>query len=93
MKFFNRFLLAPGPTPLPEEVRLEAVKDIYHHKHPKAKKVFQKVTEDLKWLIGTKHNVYQLASSGTGAMEAAMQNLVSPGDKVIVINAGNFGGR
>lgn len=93
MKFFNRFLLAPGPTPLPEEVRLEAVKDIYHHKHPKAKKVFQKVTEDLKWLIGTKHNVYQLASSGTGAMEAAMQNLVNPGDKVIVINAGNFGGR
>ncbi len=93
MKLLNKFLLAPGPTPLPEEVRLEGARDITHHKTPAAKQMFVKCTEDLKWLTGTKHDMYILASSGTGAMEAAMQNLVNPLDKIIVINAGNFGGR
>ena len=93
MKTLYKFLLAPGPTPLPEEVRLEGAREITHHKHPVAKKMFRKVTDDMKWLLGTKYDSYLLASSGSGAMETAVQNLINTGDKVIIINAGNFGGR
>lgn len=91
--FMKQFLLAPGPTPLPEEVRVEGARDITYHRSPAGKKMVVQCMEDLKYLLGTKNDVFLLGSSGSGAMECCMQNLVSPGDKVIVLNAGNFGNR
>lgn len=87
------YLLAPGPTPVPAEVRQAGALPIYHHRTPKFSKVIREVSEGLKYLFCTKNEVYTLTSSGTGAMEAAVVNLLSPGDKAIVAEAGKFGER
>ena len=86
-------LLTPGPTPLPEQVRLALAKDAVHHRERNFSALLLKVEEQLKVLFGTQEPVLPLASSGTGAMTAAVDSLFSPGDKVIVINAGKFGER
>jgi len=87
------YLLSPGPTPVPENVLAAAAEPIIHHRTPEFSKIFMEVTEGLKYVFGTKEDVYILTSSGTGAMEAAVVNTLSPGDKVITINAGKFGER
>lgn len=92
-KMYKKLLLAPGPTPLPQEVKIEGAKDIVHHRHPDSKKALGVCMDNFKWLLGTTNDVFLLASSGSGAMESAVQNIVNPGDKVIVVNAGNFGTR
>jgi aspartate aminotransferase-like enzyme len=66
---------------------------LIHHRTPQYNKIFLEVREGLKILFGTKNDVLVLASSGTGAMEAAVSNLFSPGEKVLVINGGKFGER
>ncbi len=66
---------------------------IIHHRTPKFSKIFTEVRQGLKDLFGTKNDVLMLASSGTGAMEAAVSNLFSPGEKVLVVNGGKFGER
>ena len=86
-------LLTPGPTPLPEQVRLALAKDAVHHREHAFSDLLLKVEEQLKVLFGTSEPVLPLASSGTGAMTAAVDSLFAPGDKVIVINAGKFGER
>ena len=92
-KMYKKLLLAPGPTPLPPEVKLEGAKDIEHHRNPVSKKAIVECMDGFRWLLGTKSDVHILASSGSGAMEAAFQNTINQGDKVIIINAGNFGTR
>jgi len=87
------YLLSPGPTPVPEKVLAAASEPVLHHRTPEFSEVFLEVSEDLKYVFQTKNNVYILASSGTGAMEAAVVNTLSPGDKVITINGGKFGER
>ncbi len=87
------YLLSPGPTPLPEDVLSIAAEPIIHHRTPEFSKIFMEVTEGLKYVFGTKEDVYIFTSSGTGAMEGAVVNLFSPGDKVLTINAGKFGER
>jgi len=87
------YLLAPGPTPVPAEVLQAGALPIYHHRTPKFSKIVHDVSEDLKYLFQTKNDVYTLTSSGTGAMETAVVNLLSPGDKAIVIEGGKFGER
>ncbi len=87
------FLIAPGPTPVPNEVLLEMAKPIYHHRTPKFSELFYETIQLLKYLYQTSHDVFILASSGTGAMEASITNTLSPGDKVIVIRGGKFGER
>ncbi len=87
------YLLTPGPTPIPNEVVRAMAETMIHHRTPQFSKVFAEVREGLKSLFGTKNDVLVLASSGTGAMEAAVSNLFSPGDKVLVINGGKFGER
>ncbi|MGQ9801588.1 MAG: pyridoxal-phosphate-dependent aminotransferase family protein [Candidatus Saccharicenans sp.] len=87
------YLLSPGPTPVPETVLSVAAEPIIHHRTPEFSKIFMEVTEGLKYVFGTKENVYILAASGTGAMETAVINTLSPGDKVITINGGKFGER
>ena len=64
-----------------------------HHRTPEFRALFLKVLAQLKVFVGTKNDVIILACSGTGAMEAAVSNLTSPGDKVLVLTAGKFGER
>jgi len=87
------YLLSPGPTPVPETVLSAAAEPIIHHRTPEFSKIFMEVSEGLKYVFGTKEDVYILTSSGTGAMEAAVINLLSPGDKALTINGGKFGER
>jgi aspartate aminotransferase-like enzyme len=87
------YLLSPGPTPVPENVLAAAAEPIIHHRTPEFSKIFMDVSEGLKYVFGTKEEVYILTSSGTGAMEASVVNTLSPGDKALTINAGKFGER
>jgi aspartate aminotransferase-like enzyme len=87
------YLLSPGPTPVPEQVLSAAAEPIIHHRTPEFSAIFMETTEGLKDVFGTKEDVYILTSSGTGAMEAAVGNVLSPGDKALTINAGKFGER
>lgn len=87
------YLLSPGPTPVPENVLAAAAEPIIHHRTPEFSKIFMDVTEGLKYVFGTKEDVFILTSSGTGAMEAAVVNVLSPGDRALTINAGKFGER
>lgn len=89
----KHYLLSPGPTPVPNEVELAMAATMIHHRTPQFNKVFEEARRGLRKLFGTKNDVLILASSGTGAMEAAVANLFSPGDKVLVINGGKFGER
>ncbi len=89
----KQYLLSPGPTPIPNEVALAMSETMIHHRTPQFNQVFNEAREGLKRLFGTKNDVLMLASSGTGAMEASVVNLFSPGDKVLVINGGKFGER
>ena len=89
----KQYLLSPGPTPIPNEVALAMAETMIHHRTPQFAKIFLEVREGLKQLFGTKNDVLVLASSGTGAMEAAVANLFSAGDKVLVVNGGKFGER
>ena len=87
------YLFAPGPTPIPPEVLLAMAHPIIHHRTPQFQKLFRGVLEDLKYVFQTQRPVLVLASSGTGAMEAAASNLLSPGEEVITIRGGKFGER
>jgi aspartate aminotransferase-like enzyme len=87
------YLLSPGPTPIPDSVLSAAAEPIIHHRTPEFSEIFMQVTEGLKYVFGTKEDVYILTSSGSGAMEAAVVNTLSPGDKVITLNGGKFGER
>ncbi len=89
----KQYLLSPGPTPIPNEVALAMSETMIHHRTPQFNQVFEEARQGLKTLFGTSGDVLMLASSGTGAMEAAVSNLFSPGDKVLVINGGKFGER
>lgn len=86
-------LLTPGPTPLPESVRLTLAMDMVHHRKEGFTKVLQSVQKDLRWLFATDQPVVPLTCSGSGVMDAAVTNLFAPGEKVLVINAGKFGER
>ncbi len=86
-------LFTPGPTPLlPAAQQAMAAADL-HHRTPEFRAMFARVREGLREFIGTTDEVIILASSGTGAMEAAVANLVNAGDRVAVISAGKFGER
>jgi len=87
------YLLAPGPTPVPETVNLEMAAPMVHHRTPQFSKIFAEAAEDAKYLFQTKQDVIILASTGTGGMESCITNLFSPGDKVLVVNGGKFGER
>lgn len=86
-------IFTPGPTPLPEEVKLSQAKDIIHHRTPEFSQIFKEVSLNLKYVFQTENDVLTFAASGTGAMEAVIANLLSPGDKVLVVRGGKFGER
>jgi aspartate aminotransferase-like enzyme len=89
----KRYLLAPGPTAIPPEVLLKMAEPIIHHRNPLFEEVVQDVREGLKYIFGSKNEVLIFASSGTGAMEGAITNMLSAGDKAICIRSGKFGER
>lgn len=86
-------LLTPGPTPLPERVRLALAHDMIHHRKGEFKAIMHRVQEQLRVLFGTQGPVLPLSCSGTGAMTAAVHGLFAPGEKVLVIEGGKFGQR
>ena len=86
-------LLTPGPTPLyPPALHAMMASDI-HHRTEDFRKAYRSCLADLKEVMGTSHDLLMFAASGTGAMDAAVSNLFSKGDKVIVCSAGKFGER
>src|SRR5574344_1036518 len=87
------FLMIPGPTPVPPNVLLAMAKPPIGHRSNEFSAILHEVYADLKWLFNTKNDVFMFAASGTGAMEAALSNLVNAGDKVLSLIIGNFGGR
>src|SRR3990170_7830983 len=89
----KKYLFAPGPTPIPEEILLSMAKPIIHHRSPAFSEILEEVREGLKYLFQTKNEVLIFASSGTGAMEGAVSNLLSKGDMALVVRGGKFGER
>ena len=89
----KNYLLTPGPTPLPPYVCEALARPIIHHRTPQFQAILKETEENLKYVFQTKNDVFILASSGTGAMEAAVVNTINPGDKVVVIEGGKFGER
>lgn len=86
-------LMAPGPTPVPEDVLVEMAKPILHHRTKAFEAVMAEVQIGLKELYQTQNDIVLLASSGSGAMEACLANVASPGDAILVVNGGKFGER
>lgn len=89
----KNYLLTPGPTPLPPQVCEAMSRPIIHHRTPQFQAILKEAAEGLKYVFQTKNDVFILASSGTGAMEAAVINLLSPGDTGLVVQGGKFGER
>ena len=87
------YLLAPGPTPIPPEVLAAMGQPILHHRAPEYGSILEDVRAGLKYLFQTDEEVVMFASSGTGGMEAAVVNVLSPGDKAICIGGGKFSER
>lgn len=92
-KLIKYNLMIPGPTPIPTRVLAAMNHDMIGHRGPLFSAVMKDVMADLKWAYETKNDIFIYPSSGTGGMEAAVVNVLSPGDKVIVLNIGNFGSR
>jgi len=86
-------LFTPGPTPLLPAAQTAMASFTAHHRTADFKALFQRVLADMKEFIGTRNDVLVLACSGTGVMEAAVSNLTSPHDSVLVLSAGKFGER
>ena len=89
----KNYLLTPGPTPLPPEVCEALARPIIHHRTPQFQEILKEATAGLKYVFQTNNEVLILASSGTGAMEAAVVNFLSPGDTALTIQGGKFGER
>ncbi len=89
----KNYLMAPGPTPVPIDVLLEGAKDTIHHRTPQFDRIFTEAVKGTKEVFRTENDLFILASSGTGAMEMALTNIVNPGEKIIVCTVGKFGER
>jgi len=89
----KRFLMTPGPSPVPSFVRESLSQEIMHHRTSEFQDILKETHEGLKQVFCTDNPVLIFSSSGTGAMEAAVGNLFSSGDKVIAVNGGKFGER
>jgi aspartate aminotransferase-like enzyme len=89
----KKYLFSPGPTMLPQDIMLKMAEPIIHHREEEYKRIFQEVRQGLGYLFQTKNEVLLFTSSGTGAMEGAVCNLFSSGDKALVVRGGKFGER
>lgn len=89
----KRYLMTPGPTPVPPEVLLAQARPMIHHRTPEFSDILSQAVADLKYIFQTKNDVLIFSASGTGVMESAFTNLFSAGDKVVVCSNGKFGDR
>ena len=89
----KRYLLTPGPTPVPPEVLAAMSEQVVHHRGPDFKAIYAQCLDRLKQVARTEHDLFLFTAPGTGALESAVANLVSPGDRVAVVSAGHFGER
>ncbi len=89
----KRYLLTPGPTPVPPEVLAAIAEPVIHHRSPDFKAVFTEVLGRLQEVFRTTNEVLVFTASGTGAFESAVANLLSPGERVLVVSHGEFGTR
>jgi aspartate aminotransferase-like enzyme len=86
-------LMTPGPVVVPPEVLMSMARPIIHHRTEEFEKVMTAVRDGLKYVFQTENEVIILSSSSTGAMESSVVNLMSPGDRALVISGGKFGER
>ncbi len=86
-------LRIPGPTPCPPEVLQAMTKQMINHRGPEFGQTLGDITKKLKQLFQTRNDVFLLTGSGTGGLEAAIVNTLSPGDKVLCVSVGVFGER
>lgn len=89
----RNLLLTPGPTQIPPSICEVLGRPIIHHRTPQFQNILKDVVDGLRYVLQTKHDIYLLACSGTGTMEAAVCNLLSPGDKAVTVEGGKFGER
>jgi serine---pyruvate transaminase len=89
----KRYLFTPGPTPVPPAVLAAMAEPIVHHRGPDFAVVYERTLARLQEVFRTEHDVLLFTASGTGAFESAVANLVSPGERHLVVSAGNFGER
>jgi aspartate aminotransferase-like enzyme len=86
-------LRMPGPAAVPERVRAACALPVISHRGPEFRAILDEVTHGLRRILGTTGDVFLLGASGTGGMEAALINVLSPGDAVLVVENGQFGER
>jgi aspartate aminotransferase-like enzyme len=89
----KRYLLTPGPTPVPSEVLAAISQPIVHHRSPDFRPIYERTIARLKEVFRTDSDVLLFGAAGTGAMESAVANLCSPEERVLVVSAGHFGER
>jgi aspartate aminotransferase-like enzyme len=89
----HQLLLIPGPTPVPPSVLLSGARPMVNHRGPEFAQLIRDCTEGLKRVFQTRHDVFILTGAGTGGLEAAVVNMLSPGDKVLAVSIGVFGDR
>jgi aspartate aminotransferase-like enzyme len=89
----KKYLMTPGPTPVPAAVASAQAADMVSHRGREFHELFQYVATTLREVVGTSHDIYLLTGSGTSAMEAAVANVMSPGEKALVVRGGHFGNR
>jgi aspartate aminotransferase-like enzyme len=91
--YSKQYLMTAGPTPLPPAVSQVMAEPILYHRAPAFVEIYARVLERLKMVFQTRNDVLLFASSGSGAMESAVANLLAPGDVAVVASAGKFGQR
>jgi serine---pyruvate transaminase len=89
----KRYLMTPGPTPVPQEVLAALAEPVVHHRGRDFREVYERCLGRLQEVYRTDNEVLLFTSSGTGAFESAVANLTSPGDRALVVSSGNFGER
>lgn len=86
-------LRIPGPTPIPPEIQEAMGRQMINHRGPAFAEIINRITQRLKGFFQTQNDLFVLTGSGTGAMEASIVNMLSPGDKVLAVSVGAFGDR
>jgi aspartate aminotransferase-like enzyme len=89
----KRYLMTPGPTPVPAEVLAALAEPVIHHRARDYREIYERCLARLAEVYRTQNDVLMFTTSGTGAFESAVANLTSPGDRQLVLSAGNFGER
>lgn len=93
MSFEPKYLMLPGPTEVPHDVRMAGARPMINHRGADFTDLLSTITKGLQEMFQTCQEVYTLTASGTGAMEAAIVNTLSPGDTVLSCSMGVFGDR